>query len=101
MVLCDLGAEIIKIEHPRGGDDSRHIGPFINGISAYFASLNRGKESRSLDLKQPGDREAFEELLVDADLLVENFRPGTMEKLGYGWERLHKRFPTLIYAAVT
>src|SRR4051812_17207810 len=101
MVLCDLGAEVIKIEHPRGGDDSRHIGPFINGISAYFASLNRGKESRTLDLKSPPDREAFEALLADADVLVENFRPGTMERLGYGWEELHPRFPKLIYAAVS
>ena len=101
MVLCDLGAEVIKIEHPRGGDDSRHIGPFINGISAYFASLNRGKESRALDLKDPGDRDEFESLLPDADVLVENFRPGTMEKLGYGWDDLHRRFPRLIYAAVS
>ncbi|MEY2458682.1 MAG: CoA:oxalate CoA-transferase [Acidimicrobiaceae bacterium] len=101
MVLCDLGAEVIKIEHPRGGDDSRHIGPFINGISAYFASLNRGKQSRVLDLKDPGDRDEFESLLPDADVLVENFRPGTMEKLGYGWDDLHARFPRLIYAAVS
>jgi CoA:oxalate CoA-transferase len=101
MVLSDLGAEVIKVEHPRGGDDSRHIGPFINGISAYFASLNRGKESRALNLKDPADREQFETLLIDADVLVENFRPGTMEKLGYGWEDLHRRFPRLIYAAVS
>jgi CoA:oxalate CoA-transferase len=101
MVLCDLGADVIKIEHPRGGDDSRHIGPFINGISAYFASLNRGKQSRALDLKQPSDRDEFEGLLSDADVLVENFRPGTMEKLGYGWDDLHARFPRLIYAAVS
>ncbi|MEY2453166.1 MAG: CoA:oxalate CoA-transferase [Acidimicrobiaceae bacterium] len=101
MVLSDLGAEVIKVEHPKGGDDSRHIGPFVNGISAYFASLNRGKESRALDLKRPADREAFEALLVDADVLVENFRPGTMEKLGYGWDDLHARFPRLIYAAVS
>jgi CoA:oxalate CoA-transferase len=101
MVLSDLGAEVIKVEHPKGGDDSRHIGPFVNGISAYFASLNRGKESRALDLKRPADREAFEALLADADVLVENFRPGTMEKLGYGWDDLHARFPRLIYAAVS
>jgi len=101
MVLCDLGADVVKIEHPRGGDDSRHIGPFINGISAYFASLNRGKQSIALDLKDPADRTEFEALLVDADVLVENFRPGTMEKLGYGWESLHPRFPRLIYAAVS
>src|ERR1700704_1664989 len=101
MVLCDLGAEVVKIEHPRGGDDSRHIGPFINGISAYFASLNRGKQSRALDLKDPDDRDEFESLLPAADVLVENFRPGTMEKLGYGWDTLHARYPHLIYAAVS
>src|SRR5689334_1182481 len=98
MVLSDLGAEVVKIERPSGGDDSRFIGPFINGISAYFASLNRGKRTVALDLKEPSDREEFEALLVDADVLVENFRPGTMEKLGYGWDALHPRFPQLIYA---
>jgi CoA:oxalate CoA-transferase len=101
MILGDLGAEIVKIEHPRHGDDSRHIGPFINGISAYFASLNRGKHTVALDLKEPADRERFEALLADADVLVENFRPGTMEKLGYGWDALHTRYPRLIYAAVS
>lgn len=101
MVLSDLGAEVIKIEHPRHGDDSRHIGPFVNGISAYFASLNRGKQSIGLDLKAPDDREQFEQLLVEADVLVENFRPGTMEKLGFGWDDLRPRFPGLIYAAVS
>lgn len=101
MVMCDLGAEVIKVEHPRGGDDSRHIGPFINGISAYFASLNRGKQSVALDLKKADHRARFEALLSDADVLVENFRPGTMEKLGYGWDDLHSRYPRLIYAAVS
>jgi CoA:oxalate CoA-transferase len=101
MVLCDLGAEVIKIEHPVGGDDSRQIGPFINGVSAYFASLNRGKQSRTLDLKKPADRDELDALLTDADVLVENFRPGTMEKLGYGWDSVHARFPKLIYAAVS
>jgi len=101
MVLADLGAEVIKVERPQGGDDSRHIGPLINGVSAYLASLNRGKQSWALDFKEPRDRERFEALLVDADVLVENFRPGTMEKLGYGWDGLHARFPKLIYAAVS
>jgi CoA:oxalate CoA-transferase len=101
MVLSDLGADVVKVEHPRGGDDSRHIGPFINGISAYFASLNRGKESVALDLKQPADRTRFEAMIEDADVLVENFRPGTMEKLGYGWDDLHPRHPRLVYAAVS
>jgi CoA:oxalate CoA-transferase len=101
MVLCDLGAEVVKVERPRIGDDSRHIGPFVNGISAYFASLNRGKTSVALDLDDQADRARFETLLADADVLVENFRPGTMEKLGYGWDVLHPRFPRLVYAAVS
>ena len=101
MVLSDLGARVIKVETPGTGDDSRHIGPFINGKSAYFASLNRDKESIALDLKAEGDRATFEALLARADIVVENYRPGVMEKLGYGWEALHARFPRLIYAAAS
>lgn len=98
MLLADLGARVVKVEPP-GGDDSRRFGPFANGKSAYFASLNRGKESIVLDLKAPADRAAFERLLGKADVLVENYRPGTMEKLGYGFESLHARHPRLVYAA--
>ena len=106
MVLQDLGARVIKIERPGTGDDSRAIGPFLENAdgsreSAYFLSLNRGKESVALDLKDEGDRRIFESLLAAADVLVENFRPGTMEKLGYGWEELHARHPWLIYAAAS
>ncbi len=100
MVLSDLGARVIKVEPP-GGDDSRHYGPFVDGESAYFASLNRGKESIALDLKTDADRALFERLLAKADVVVENFRPGTMARLGYGWEALHQRFPGLIYAAAS
>jgi CoA:oxalate CoA-transferase len=100
MILADLGARVIKVETP-GGDDSRHIGPFIGGKSAYFMSLNRGKESIALDLKAAEDREIFERLLETADVLAENFRPGTMERLGYSWEILHARYPRLIYAATS
>lgn len=100
MVLADLGARVIKVEAP-GGDDARRIGPFLGGKSAYFMSLNRGKESIALDLKAEGDRAVFEALLGRADVLVENFRPGTMERLGYGWEALHPRFPRLVYAAAS
>ncbi len=100
MVLADLGARIIKVEAPEG-DDSRHYGPFINGTSGYFTAFNRGKESISLDLKNEADRAVFERLLTKTDVLVENYRPGTMEKLGYGWESLHPRFPRLIYAGLT
>ena len=99
LVLADLGARVIKVETPGGGDDSRTFGPFIEGKSAYFMSINRGKESISLNLKEDGDRAVFEDLLAGADVVVENFRAGTMERLGYGWEALHARFPRLIYAA--
>jgi CoA:oxalate CoA-transferase len=99
MLLAELGARVIKVETPGRGDDAREYGPFVNGKSAYFISINRGKESIALDLKKPEDREIFEKLLETADVVVENFRPGTMEKLGYGWDELHKRYPRLIYAA--
>jgi CoA:oxalate CoA-transferase len=102
MLLSDLGARVIKVEAPGSGDDSRAIGPFASpGDSAYFTSVNRGKESLALDLKQPDDRALFEALLAKADILVENFRPGAMERLGYGFEGLHARFPKLIYAAAS
>lgn len=98
MILNDLGARIIKVEPP-GGDDSRGYGPWVDENSAYFMSLNRGKESIVLDLKDDKDRKVFEKLLLETDVLVENFRPGTMKKLGYGWETIHDRHPELIYAA--
>ena len=99
MVLADLGARVIKVERPGTGDDSRAFGPFVEGKSAYFMSINRGKESIALDLKADSDRRLFESLLEGADVLVENFRAGAMERLGYGWEALHPRFPRLVYAA--
>jgi CoA:oxalate CoA-transferase len=101
MVLADLGARVIKVEAPVRGDDARNVGPFINGKSAYFMSINRGKESIALDLKEANDRDIFERLLARADVLVENFRAGTMTKLGYGWETLHETYPRLIYAATS
>jgi CoA:oxalate CoA-transferase len=101
LLLAELGARVIKVEAPNGGDDARQYGPFTNGKSTYFASVNRGKESIALDLKATGDREIFERLLDKADAIVENFRPGTMERLGYGWDKLHPRYPRLIYAAAS
>ncbi len=101
MQLADLGARVLKIERPESGDDSRAIGPFVDGRSAYFMSLNRGKESLALDLQVPADRDVFERILARADVLVENFRPGAMQRLGYGWESLHARYPRLIYAAIS
>ncbi len=101
MTLLDLGAAVTKVETPAGGDDARAFGPFIADRSAYFMSLNRGKRSIALDLKAPADRVIFEKLLHHADILVENYRAGTMEKLGYGWDNLHNRYPRLIYAATS
>jgi CoA:oxalate CoA-transferase len=100
-VLADLGARVVKVERPGRGDDARAIGPFQDGRSAYFGSLNRGKESIALDLRAEGDRRAFDALLARADVLVENFRPGTLERLGYGWEALEARLPRLVYAALS
>ena len=101
LLMAEMGARIIKVEQPGTGDDARAYGPFVKGKSAYFASINRGKESIALDLKMPEDRHTFEKLLEKADVIVENFRPGTMEKLGYGWETLHKTYPNLIYASAS
>lgn len=98
LLLADQGARVIKVERPGRGDDARHIGPFRGGASAYFHSLNRGKESIALDLREPRDREVFERLLARADVLVENFRPGVMERLGYGYPELARRHPRLVYA---
>jgi len=101
LLMAEMGARVIKVEPPKGGDDARAYGPFVKGKSAYFASINRGKESIALDLKNDEDRKIFEQLLEKADVLVENFRPGTMERLGYGWETLHPKYPKLIYAAAS
>jgi CoA:oxalate CoA-transferase len=101
LMLCNLGARVIKVERPGSGDDARAIGPFTPAGSAYFASVNHGKESIALDLKSPADRAAFERLVDEADVLVENFRPGTMERLGYGWKRARKRWPRLVYVSVS
>jgi CoA:oxalate CoA-transferase len=101
LLMAELGARVIKVEPPPGGDDARQYGPFKNGKSAYFASVNRGKESIVLDLKSAAGRGIFDRLLDKADALVENFRPGTMEKLGYGWDSLHARYPRLVYAAAS
>ncbi len=111
MLLADLGARVIKVEAPEGGDDSRAYGPFFDSPSpdtnspdrdsAYFTSVNRGKQSIALNLKAPADRAVLESLLEQADILVENYRPGTMERLGLGGEALLHRYPRLIYAAAS
>jgi CoA:oxalate CoA-transferase len=102
MLLADLGAEVVKVERPDGGDDARHFGPFLpGGESAYFASINRGKKSVTLDLKDGSDRAMFLCLVDRADVLVENYRPGTMEHLGLASATLRARNPRLIYASAT
>jgi CoA:oxalate CoA-transferase len=101
MILSDLGAKVIKVERPGIGDDTRSYPPFKNGHSAYFATINHGKQSIALDLKAKDDRAIFDRLLARADVLLENYRPGVMERLGYAWEDLHARFPRLIYGAVS
>lgn len=102
MVLADLGARVIKVEHPGKGDDTRHWGPpFVGGESAYFLSINRNKESVTLDFKAPDGREVLERLIARADVLVENFRPGTLDRGGFGWAAMHERFPALVYASIS
>lgn len=101
MVLGDLGARIIKVEQPGKGDDTRAWGPpFIGDESAYFLSINRNKESVTLDYKPAAGRAVLERLVAQADVLVENFRPGTLERAGFGWEAMHERFPRLVYASI-
>lgn len=100
-VLADLGAQVVKVEHPPDGDDARRYGPFIGGRSGYYQSLNHGKRTVMADLKDRRGKAVFEELLDGADVLVENFRPGVMERLGYGWETVRERWPRLVYAAVS
>lgn len=99
--LLDLGAHVIKVERPGTGDDTRAFPPFVDGTSAYFAALNAGKQSIALDLKSPTDRGIFDRLLARADVILENYRPGVMERLGYGWDALHAKHPRLIYGAVS
>ncbi len=100
MQLADFGAEVIKIENPEtGGDDARFIGPHVKGESAYFHSINRNKKSITLNLKKEEGRALFRQLVVKADVVMENFRFGVMEKIGLGYEDLAKINPRLIYAA--
>ncbi|AUJ66010.1 carnitine dehydratase (plasmid) [Aestuarium zhoushanense] len=101
MVLADMGARVIKVEKIGTGDDTRAFGPFIDDQSVYFSCFNRGKESIALDIKSPRDRDLLERLLDKADVLVENFRPGVMERLGYGPERLAKTHPHIIYTSIS
>jgi CoA:oxalate CoA-transferase len=101
MILCDLGADVIKVERPPYGDAVRLTGPFVSGESCYFFSVNRGKKSVCFDLKAERGRELFLRLVDLSDVVMENFTPGTMEKLGLGYDVLQNRNPRLIYAATS
>jgi crotonobetainyl-CoA:carnitine CoA-transferase CaiB-like acyl-CoA transferase len=102
MLLADMGARVIKIEQPGRGDDTRAWGPpFVNGESSYFLSINRNKESLTLDLKSPTARPVIDALLERTDVLVENFRPGTMNRLGLSYESLADRYPRLVYCSIS
>ncbi|MDW7668385.1 MAG: CoA transferase [Bacillota bacterium] len=101
MMLADLGAEVIKIEIPGTGDDSRQFGPFKNGESSYYMNLNRNKKGTTLNLKADEGKEIFLDLVKKADIVIENYRPGTMEKLGVGYETLKKVNPGIVYGCVS
>ena len=107
MMLADMGANVIKIEVPKGGDDTRSYPPFraenLNGEreSVYFANINRNKKGITLNLKAPEGKEIFKELVKKADIVVENYRPGVMDKLGLGYDVLKEINPRIIYAAVS
>ncbi len=101
MLFADMGAEVIKIETPNKGDDSRTFAPFKNGESAYFMNLNRNKKGITINLKSEKGIEIFKKLVATADIVLENFRPGVMEKLGIGYETLREINPKLIYGCVS
>jgi crotonobetainyl-CoA:carnitine CoA-transferase CaiB-like acyl-CoA transferase len=101
MLLGDHGADVIKVERPDGGDDARSMPPFVGGESAPFLIWNRNKRSITLDLKSEDGKAALLRLIDTADVLIENFRPGTLERLGFAWPELARRNPRLIYAAIS
>ena len=101
MLLGDMGAEVIKIEDPRGGDDTRAWAPFVDGWSTYFLSVNRNKKSVAVDLKSDEGRRFLDQLLDTADVLVENFRPGTLDRLGFGVDHVRGRNPRVIYCSIS
>ena len=100
LMLAEAGAQVIKIERP-GGEDMRRYEPRFDGESAMFAMLNRGKKSLVLDLKREADRDKLKPLLVRADILVEQFRPGVMARLGFGYDAVRAINPKLIYCSIT
>ncbi|MEZ5286004.1 MAG: CoA transferase [Vicinamibacterales bacterium] len=101
MMLGDMGADVIKIEDPHGGDETRDWQPLIGGDSTYFLSVNRNKRSVALDLKTPEGAAALHRLVSGADILVENFRPGSLARLGFGYEALSAEHPRLVYCSIS
>ncbi len=102
LLLADMGANVIKVERPDGGDDNRRMGPpFINGWSAAFLAINRNKRSLALNLRVQKGQEVFKRLVERADVMVENFRPGAMDRLGLGYQELRKIKPSLIYCSIS
>ena len=101
MMLADMGATVIKVELPGRGDDARSNFPIVNGESAYYMNLNRNKQGITLNLKSEKGKEIFRELVKKSDILIENYRPGVMEKLGLGYEDLRKLNPALVYGCVS
>jgi crotonobetainyl-CoA:carnitine CoA-transferase CaiB-like acyl-CoA transferase len=101
LMLADHGAEVIKVEPPGEGDPTRHLGPRDGGETVYFRNLNRGKKSVVVDLKNPQDREALLKLCDTADVFVESFRPGVVERLGVGYEQLRARNPRIVYCSIS
>ncbi len=101
MVLCDLGADVIKVERPPWGDVARTTGPYQNGWSGYFFSINRGKRSAAINLATPEGRDLFLGMVEQVDVVMENFTPGTMERLGLGYETVAARNPRLIFASTS
>lgn len=99
--LSDMGAAVIKVENPNGGDYTRQSGPFVNDCSNYFATVNRNKKCVTLNLKDPKGKEMFLELVKKVDVVTENFKPGTMEKLGLGWDVLKRVNPKIVLASIS
>jgi len=101
MSLGDMGAEVIKVEEPGKGDDTRGWPPFVAGEATYFLSVNRNKKSLTLNVKPSEGQDVLRRLIAKSDVVLENFRPGTMERLGFGYERLRKDNPRLIYCSIS
>ena len=101
MLMADMGAQVIKIEEPGSGDDARAFPPFVDGWSTYFVAVNRNKKSVALNLRVPEGKEVLGRLLMSADVLVQNFRPGSLDRLGLGYEEVHALHPGLIYCSIS